>query len=386
MSSKKKWLFISLFSFALVLIGLRIALPHIILNVVNKKLTEIDDYTGHVEDIDLFLIAGSYKIQGIELNKKSGQIPVPFFSAENIDLSVEWKALFKGAIVGEIELNRPMLNYVKGPTEATTQTDIDEDWTKVVDELMPLKINRLEITQGEVHYRDFHSEPKVDLVANNIHVLATNLTNANDNEELLPSSASASADVYGGNMSASMKLNPLNLTPTFDMNAEVKSLDLSQLNDFLKAYGKFDVKTGNVSVYMEAATRDSTITGYVKPLISDLDVVQWKEEEGTFWQKVWESMIESVGWVFKNHPEDQLATRVDFEGSLQGPDVSIFSIIGQTLRNAFIQALYPSLENSVTIAKLPGKDEQDKSKLEKEYDKIAGDEGEKEGKKRRRDK
>jgi hypothetical protein len=45
----------------------------------------------------------------------------------------------------------------------------------------------------------------------------------------------------------------------------------------------------------------------------------------------------------------QLATKVEFEGSLKSPSVDVWEIIGQVLHNAFIHALYPSLENSVNI-------------------------------------
>ena len=60
-------------------------------------------------------------------------------------------------------------------------------------------------------------------------------------------------------------------------------------------------------------------------------------------------MVGSVAWIFKNHGKDQLATKVEFEGSLKSPNINIMEIIGQVLYNAFIQALYPSLENSVNI-------------------------------------
>ena len=75
----------------MVLIVIRILLPYIVLKVVNNKLAELDGYTGHVRDIDLALIVGSYKIKDIKLEKTGGKIPVPFFAAEVIDLSVEWK-------------------------------------------------------------------------------------------------------------------------------------------------------------------------------------------------------------------------------------------------------------------------------------------------------
>jgi hypothetical protein len=210
----------------------------------------------------------------------------------------------------------------------------------------------------------------VDIFLHDLQVVATNLTNAKDEKELLPASATATAQVYGGNINVNMKINPLNAAPTFDMNAELKSLDLTELNGFLKAYGKFDIKKGSISIYAEAAAKDSAITGYVKPMITDLDVVQWREEEGTFIQKAWESVVEATAWVFKNKRKDQLATVAEFEGSLKGPGIDIITIIGQTLRNAFIQALYPALSQSVNISEVGKNDKEDASKLERQYDKI----------------
>ena len=77
----------------LILVGVRIALPYIIKSYVNNVLSSIPDYTGSIEDVDLNLWRGAYKIQEVKLLKTSGKIPVPFFSADEIDLSVEWGAL-----------------------------------------------------------------------------------------------------------------------------------------------------------------------------------------------------------------------------------------------------------------------------------------------------
>lgn len=349
------------------LIGVRIALPYIVLKLVNKKLTEIDGYTGHVRDIDLALILGSYKIKDIELKKTGGKIPVPFFSASVIDLSVEWKALFHGGLVGEIEVTDPVLNYVKGPTEATSQTKIDKDWKDVVDDLMPLKINRFEVMNGEIHYRDFSSAPEVDIYSDKIHLLAENLSNNTNDTILLPSTVTGSANLYGGKASMEMKLDALNKIPTFDVNAEVKNTDLTKFNDFLKAYGNFDVNKGDFSVYVEAAAKDNAIKGYAKPIIKDLDVVDWQTENKTVGDKLWESLVGFGAWVFKNHPEDQLATQIDFEGKVDNPEVDIWKLVGETLRNAFIQALYASLDYTINIASVDNQEADKKSGL---FDKL----------------
>jgi uncharacterized protein DUF748 len=349
LTRKKKVWMIVLGSLLVLLIALRIALPFILLRLVNKQLSHIKGYYGHVDDIDVALIRGAYILRDTKLEKAGGKIPVPFFAADAIDLSLEWSALFHGQIDGKIKAVHPVLNFVKGPTEETSQTKIDSSWTDVVKNLMPLKINRLEINDGEIHYRDFHSSPKIDIFTKKVHILATNLSNAKHNKELLPSTAEATAQVYGGEAKLHMKLNVLSPIPIFDAKAELLSLDITNLNNFLRAYGKFDVKQGIFSLYMEAATKDNVITGYAKPIIRDLKVVNWKEDRDQPLKLAWEAVIGSVAWVFKNHGKDQLATKVEFTGNLKSPDINVVEIIGQVLYNAFIQALYPSLENSVSI-------------------------------------
>ena len=352
-----------------VLIVIRILLPYIVLKVVNNKLAELEGYTGHVRDIDLALIVGSYKIKDIKLEKTGGKIPVPFFAAEVLDLSVEWKALFKGGLVGEIEVRRPILNFVKGPTEETSQTKIDKEWQDIVNELMPLKLNRFEIVEGEIHYLDYYSSPKVDVFTSNIYILAENLSNVTDSTNLLPSTVTGSAEIYGGKAKLNMKLDALNKTPTFDMNAEMIGLNLVEVNDFLKAYGKFDVQKGTFGVYTEAAAKDGKIIGYTKPIIKDLDVIEWKDEkEDPLGQKLLESVVGLGGWIFKNRSEDQVATEIEFEGELKDPAINVWNIIGETLRNAFIEALYPSLEHTININTVKEAEVEKKGFIEKIFD------------------
>lgn len=354
---KRKIVYIVLGSLLIILTGLRIALPYILLNYVNKQLTMIDGYTGHVNDIDVALYRGAYTIKQIKLDKTGGKVPVPFFAADIIDLSVQWKALLKGRIVAEIEVERPTLNFVSGPSKATSQTDIDNDWTKVVDNLLPVKLNRFQVNNGKIHYRDFHSSPRVNIEAGEVHILAENLTNAGQIKNTLPSTVKASATVYNGTVNLDMKINPLTTIPTFDLNARLSPVKITAMNDFLQAYGNFDAETGTISMYCEAAAKDKKITGYVKPIIKDLKVANWKEDKKNLGKKVWESIVDAVGWVLTNKRKDQIATTAEFTGNIDTPDVNTWVIIGQLLRNAFIQALYPALENSINLHSVDKKED-----------------------------
>ena len=356
--SKKKKIWLSVVGgLILALVIFRLMLPSILLRYVNRQLTLIDGYSGHVEDIDVSLYRGAYTIKDIKLDKTGGKIPVPFFKADVIDLSVEWRALFHGRIVAEIITEKPVLNFVKGPTKETSQTSVDSNWTDVVDKLIPVKLNRFEINDGEIHYRDFHSSPNVDIQAQNIHIVAENLSNAKHAKDTMPSTVNATANVYDGQATLTMKLDPLAKNPTFDVNARMTTLSLAKLNNFLRAYGNFDVEKGTFSLYTEAAAKDGRIKGYTKPLIKDLQVASWKEDKDKPLKFIWESLIDFVGWVLDNPKTDRIATKATFEGSTKNPQVDLWSTIGELLRNAFIQALYPSLENSININSVGKKEE-----------------------------
>jgi hypothetical protein len=357
LSKRKKRLVIILGSLVVLLIAFRIALPYILLHYVNKQLASIEGYKGHVDDIDVSLYRGAYTIEGIRLDRISGKVPVPFIKAEEMDMSIEWRALLHGSVVAEIEVQKPVFNFVNGPTKATSQTGIDKHWTEVIDHLLPFKLNRVELKDGEVHYRDFHSSPQIDIFARKIHVLAENLSNAKHTKGSLPSTAVATAVVYDGTAKVNMKIDPLSRVPTFDLNAQLTNVDLTHLNNFLRAYGNFDVERGEFSLYSEAAAKNNRISGYTKPIIKDIKVVSWKEDIRKPLKLIWESVVGAVAWILTNHKKDQIATKATFEGRLDDPDISVLSIIGQLLRNAFIQALVPSLENNVNINSIGNKEE-----------------------------
>lgn len=375
---RRRIILVVLASLFIALFILRLMLPGILLRYVNRQLTLINGYTGHVEDIDVALYRGAYVIKGIKLDKTGGKIPVPFFKADKMDLSVEWRALFRGKIVAEIEVERPVLNFVNGPTKETSQKSIDKDWTVVIDKLIPFKLNRFEINNGEIHYRDFHSSPKVDILASQVHIIAENLTNVRKAKDSLPSTVNASAKVYNGDVTMNMKIDPLQKNPVFDMNAKMTTVQLTNLNSFLRAYGNFDVEKGSMSLYTEAAAKNGRIKGYTKPIIKDLKVVNWKEDKDKPLKLVWESIVEGVSWILTNKRKDQIATKAEFEGRFEDPTVDAWVIIGQLLRNAFIEALYPSLENSINLNTV-GKKEEKKTLFQKLFGKK--DKNEKENKK-----
>ncbi|MEO5979845.1 MAG: DUF748 domain-containing protein [Chryseolinea sp.] len=352
-----------------VLVVVRLVLPYVLLRLANKNLAHMKGYYGHIEDIDLALIRGAYQIDSVYLNKQDSvsKKQTKFFSASQIDLSLEWRALFHGSIVGKLKFDKPNLRFTKDKVEPKDVRNDSSSLKKLLDDFMPLEVNRFEIVDGTVKYVDETSKPKVDIMMTKMHVVALNLKNSYDSTKLLPAKVIARANVYEGELTFNMNLNPLADKPTFDMNAELKNTNLVLLNDFFKAYAKIDVNKGRFGLYTEVASKESRFTGYVKPLIQDLDVLGKEDRKDNILQKVWEGLVGGVGQVFKNQNKDQVATKIPFEGRLDDPKTNIWITITNIMQNAFIQAIQPSIDNQINIASVDVKKEEKKTFLQKVF-------------------
>lgn len=353
-----------------ILILFRIFLPFLVLKYVNNKLSNLTEYHGNVRDIDIALFRGAYIIKDlkiVKINKKNRENDtIPFFECPKIDLSVEWKAIFKGAIVGEIYIEDPRLNFVKEVDKEEKIKADTADFRQVIKDLMPLTINYFEIANGQIHFIDNTIKPGIDVAILNIEVIAENLTNLNDSVKLLPAHLHALGNAYEGNFILKIDFDPLNKVPTFDLNFEVSDLNLVKLNDFLSAYGNFTVEKGRFGLYAEFAAKNGGFGGYVKPLIKDMKVSLSNEKEGLK-DKLWALMVAGVAEIFKNKETDNLASKIPIEGTFRQVDTNMWRAVSFLLRNAFISALKPTIDQSININKL--EENKPKTLLEKIFKK-----------------
>ncbi len=336
---------------AVILVALRLALPWMIKSYVNHQLAKVPDFSGRIGKVQVSLWRGAYTIRDIKIFKSEGGVPVPFFSAPSLDLSIQWRELFHGAVVGEVLLKQPEVNFVSGPTPEQSQTGINKPWGKTLESFFPFRINRLEIREGEVHFRDFFKSGPVDIYLTNLFAVATNLTNTRKSGQKLPAGCIAdSRALGGGQLHVDLKMDPLDSAPTFELNASLTNVNMVDLNDFLRAYGKLDVERGDFSMFTSVASVQAKYDGYVKVMFDNLDVFAWeKERKKNILEIFWEAIAGALAVGLKNHPHDQLATQIPISGSFTSAHTDIWSSVGNLLHNAFIRALLPKIEPKVNL-------------------------------------
>jgi hypothetical protein len=203
------------------------------------------------------------------------------------------------------------------------------------------------VLHGTVHYRDFHSNPKVDVVLEDVEGVATNLTNRPTPGVDLPANIQMTAEPPGGGtFKLKGNLAPLAEQPTFSIDATLEGVGLAALNDFFKAYANVDAEGGTFSAYAELAAADGAFRGYVKPLLKDVQVAKWRDDE-SFGRKLWEHIVQLAAKILENPDKKRVATRIPIGGRFDKPQPDLWATIGGLLRNAFIQALLPGIEGSI---------------------------------------
>ncbi|MEZ5059587.1 MAG: DUF748 domain-containing protein [Saprospiraceae bacterium] len=351
MKSKKKKLGYGLLGILIFLLAIRIALPYGIKWYLNNRvLNDMDTYTGSVTDVDLALYRGAYAIDSLRFVKKGVELEKDFIVVPRLDLSVQWKALFDGEIVGEIETYDPVINFAFSEEEDNSQTGTEEDWTEIVKRLIPIKINRFTMNNGTIALTNVIAEPATDFPLEKFNLEILNIQNVKEEEaEALPSKIKVSgyASNFRGNLKAEADAMLLKRIPDFDYNLSFEGIDITSLNPLFKHYAGMDAEEGTVSLYSELVLKDGDYEGYLKPIVKDMKIFAWKEENRKLGQFITEFFSQGIKEIFENQPREQFATRIPIEGDLNDPKIDIWTTIISSLVNAYIDAFEYQLDGTV---------------------------------------
>lgn len=339
---------------ALLLIVAHLALPHLVLNYLNDKMADMGDYHGHVVDVDLAWWRGAYSVDGLLIEKKDEPIQAPLFTASSIDVGVSWRTLWRErALVGEVILHEPHLNFVDDNEQDNDQTGGGVDWRERINELVPFTLNELRVMDGQLSFRNFDADPPVHVYANAINASFYNLTNTSNQEQGRVATFEGEAKFFNqAPIEATAHFDPFTDWQDFDVNLRMTGLDLTKLNDFSNAYGNFDFEAGTGDLVVEVEARDSQLNGYIKPLLHNVQVFSIeqdvKNEDKGFFRGIWEAVVGGGENLLKNQSKDQFATRVELSGSTKDTDVSPFQAFLAILRNGFVEAFSTRFERSLS--------------------------------------
>ena len=153
-------------------------------------------YTVRIGRLDFHPIGLSLDLEDSTIYQSAHPDP-PIARVPNLSASIHWKALLRGRLVADFELDNPTIRFdlTQFSQEARDETPINEKgWQDAVQAIYPLKINRLVIRNGDATYID--KGPFRPLRITQFNFLAENIRNVTSEEGIYPSPVHAEGVVF----------------------------------------------------------------------------------------------------------------------------------------------------------------------------------------------
>lgn len=257
----------------LVLIVFRILLPQILLHQANKYLATFSPtYYMHMDDLDISIIRGAYTFEAITGNLRGDD--KKFLDISVIDVSLAWRHLLRGKIVTDVVAENVDFLFLKDMSKLSPPKKEAKD---VKETLFPVKVESVDLRNARVVFEEYPSLDETSrLKIEKINGKITNLT-PDQKEQLSDFNLTAaiqdsSETVFIG------QLNLLKKPVDWNVDVELNKFDLSKLNPILMRKLPLTFTKGKLDMYAEAKNEGKVIKGYIKPFVTDIDVVANKEQ------------------------------------------------------------------------------------------------------------
>jgi hypothetical protein len=323
----------------------RLALNPFAARHTRQVLESLKGYRGSFDDVSVSLWNLSYTIGGLKLV----QVPTPpgasekrpFFYAQRIRIGLHWRDLIhKRELVGTVELDKPKLNLIVGPSEDTSQTKVvDPALGDKIKRLSPLEVERLELKGAEITFTD---DTAATSPAIWLHELDATLENFATRVGLThgePTTLAASGTLQkSGQVSVFLTADPLDKKLAFAGRAAVEGLLLTDVGNFLVNKADLAPRKGSIDIYAEFDAHDGVIAGGVKPILKDVEVKPAKDGLGPK-LKAW--IADAALNIFSDRVPGRNATAavIPMSGTISGPKPQLWPAVWGVLRNAFVTGI-----------------------------------------------
>jgi hypothetical protein len=335
--------------------------PYLLRDYLNKRGSELPDYKLNIHWIQINPIACNIQLENLVLQKKNNEIPVPFFTARKVLVAMQWTQLIHFDLRSNITLLEPVVNFVNGPTAATSQTLLQPEWVTTVKQLVPLQINQFKIHHGVIHYYDFHADPQINIPITHLELVADNLTNTTRSKDLMPQTVTITCHPVSekGSLEAHLSVNVDLKQPTFAERVALDNIPLPALNSFIAKYLSVYAKDGYFSFRSEMVSKEGSYDGYMKPFFKDLEFEPMPKDRGGI-AALWAGIVNGLKGIVENDETKMVATQVPVHGQYKDPNIGIWSAAFGVIKNGWFDALSQKF-NSPQLA--PGGKPPDQPKL-----------------------
>lgn len=207
------------------------------------------------------------------------------------------------------------------------------------------------IEHGELGFINSSTHPPYRLVVSDVNLSLFQWTN----QESADMSKMTVKGLFMGKgvVEGDVTFRPAAERPDFAVRLKLLRTPLKTINAFLRAHGSIDVVAGSLSVFSEMTVRHGHVTGYIKPLLKDVDVYDPNQDKDkSLWETFLEKLSDVAVDVLRNQPRKEVATKAGLSGQISHPQANTWEIVWKLIQNAFFDAILPGLEGKKSEKKL----------------------------------
>ena len=317
--------------------------PYLARDYINRGLSGLPDYTGRVERVRIHPWTASFDIYDFHIDKRTNEIPVPYFYSPRWNVALQWSQIFHGVERASVTIFDPRMNIVAGPSSDQSQFSISKVWIDAIKQLIPWRVNQLRVHNGDIHFLDFHADPRVDLELNHLEFDAENMSNSEKLKVPLPATVKLTGNpLLTGFFEMNLSVNLDERYATFTQKFDMEHVPAVGANSALQKYLKVRVKSGEIGLYSELTGDKGIYHGYVKPFFYNLEFEPKPSDSGTP-GAIWSGILNTVKGLFETEKKT-IATQAPITGRVDQPQVDTLSAIAGVLWNAYIEALRPGFD------------------------------------------
>ena len=264
---------------------------------------------------------------------------------------VEYAAEAKTVSLKHATIDGIRADYVHTAPTAATEKDTREKAAEAAKQAnnapgLLVKIEALRLTRSTVGYVNKATNPSYRVFLADTDGTLTNLSNQQVEGTAV---AKITGSFMGsGTAHAEAAFRADKAGPSFDVGVRIEEVDVTRLNDLLRAYGRFDAASGRFYFYSELDAKKGVVTGYIKPLFKDLQVFsKQQDKDKPALQKMYEHIVGGVAKVLKNRPQEDVATKAQVIGRIDNPKVGTLAALTGVVENAFFKAILPGFDAEI---------------------------------------
>ncbi len=304
-----------------------------------RVLAGMEGMRGSFDSVRLRLSDLSYEIHGLRIDKVDDEGEVhPFLQVARARAGLYGRELLRGHVVGDVELERPRLFLVESREPEARRTPRQAGGlAKRIDAMTPVRMDRVEVKDGEVVWVDAREGEDPVL---RLHGIEATLENFATNAALARKEPTVFAMTgtlqRSGEVQVFATADPLAKALTFAGQGTLRGFSLAEVGRLMDAKAAVKPSAGTVDLFARFTAKGGELSGGVRPFLKGAEL---KAAEPGVGPKLKEWIGDAALEIFEDEDTGAVATTIPIMGAVQGPQVQAVPTILGILRNAFVQGL-----------------------------------------------